>query len=498
MAMKIEKIFQEARKDLYYPPLRFELAEVHSIEMDFKAGKYTILVNEKILDSFSDRAIKGLFHHELNHWVKHPYDLKTMIMEQNEIEDESYERANLIRNLYDDVVVTLDLVINKCLDEILQFYKEFSPQSQLDSLLRAFYGDVTGMNFNPGHLRDDLRERIEKLQKIDFLDTSRMRVKRNIKEFAEIVKDLIEGYRVPSSFFGIEDFPEEYVEKAILEIAEESDLNDFRKMSDTVGRWIGIAKGDKLSYYFEKPDISWYLSRASRYAVYIKPLAEKGSLYPDEIQDFELDDSVDAYSAVDSYGKILPGIAKKFTMREFEGYSENPVPDAVIIIDSSGSMRNPDSEVSHAVIGAFAIARNYLENGARVGVINFSGKNIELRPTRDAKTIYETLKIYQGHGTTLHVDELVKYVNEVDAQDYILISDAGIQNLNDVLEFFSWMKKRLTVIWIKSDVEGYEEFRRCWELFKDKLSPSTTFVEVEQEEDIPGIVVGKAFREIYV
>lgn len=497
MAVKIEKIFQEARKDLYYPPLKFELAEVHSIEMDFKAGKYTILVNEKILDSFSNRAIKGLFHHELNHWVKHPYDLKTMIMEQGEIEDESYEKANLIRNLYDDVVVTLDLVINKCLDEILQFYKEFSPQSQLDSLLRAFYEDVTGMSFNPGHLRDDLRKRLEKLQRIDFLDTSRMRVKRNIKEFAQIVKDLIEGYRVPSSLFGIENFPEKYVEKAMLEIAEESDLSDFRKTSDTVRRWIGIAKGEKLSYYFEKPDISWYLSRASRYAVYIKPLAEKGSLYPDEIQDFELDDSVDTYSAVDSYGKVLPGIAKKFTVREFEGYSKNRVPDAVIIIDSSGSMRNPDCEVSYAVIGAFAIARNYLENGARVGVINFSGKNIDLKPTNDSRKIYETIKIYQGHGTTLHLDELKKYLIEVNIEDCILISDTGIQNLNEVLQFFSKMGKRLTIIWIKTDVKDYEDFQRCWESFKDKLPASTTFIEVEKEEDIPEIVVGKAFRDIY-
>ncbi|HID43333.1 MAG TPA: hypothetical protein EYP30_06105 [Archaeoglobaceae archaeon] len=494
---EITNIFQEARKDLYYPPLKLEYADVPSIQMDFKSGKYTILVNKDIMKIFSKNAIKGLFHHELNHWVKHPYNLKTIIMEQSMIEEENHEKANLIRNLYDDVVVTLDLIVNKCLDDILEFYREFESQSQLDSLLRTFFEDITGLNFYPGNLKSELRERIQRLRRIDFLDTSRTRIRKNIKEFVEIIGDLIEGFRVPFSFFGIHDFPEEQVERALLEIAEESDFDEFRKVADTTGRWIGIAKGEKSSYQFERPDISWYLSRASRYVVYIKPLSKEGSMYPDEIKDFEIDDSVDSYSAIDSYGKILPGIARKYTMREFEGYSENPVPDAVIVMDSSGSMRNPDTEVSHAVIGAFAIARNYLENGAKVGVINFSGRNIELRPSTDVRKIYETLKIYQGYGTTLHLDELEKYVWEVDAEDYILISDTGIQNLNEILEFFSKLKRRITVIWVKSDVKNYEEFRRCWEAFRNRLPPSTTFIEVEREEDIPGIVVGKAFREIY-
>lgn len=263
---------------------------------------------------------------------------------------------------------------------------------------------------------------------------------------------------------------------------------------------MGISPGEKaLVQELERPDVGWYRSRARRYSVYIEALVKRGSLYPDQITDFELDDSIDTFNPVESYGKVLPSLAKKHELAEFERYAEISVPDAVIIIDSSGSMPNPKEVVSYAVLGAFSIARNYFELGAKVGVINFSNVNLQLELTRDRQSVYEMLKLYQGYGTTLHIDDLDQYVSSLvgETEDYILITDAGIDNIQSVLDYFSEIKGRLTIIWLKSESQYDDKFKERYELFKNKLPTTVTFIEVAHERDIPRIAVGKMFGEAY-
>jgi hypothetical protein len=162
-------------------------------------------------------------------------------------------------------------------------------------------------------------------------------------------------------------------------------------------------------------------------------------------------------------------------------------------------MPNPEEVVSFAVLGAFSLARNYLDLGASVGVINFSNSNLELVPTRNRQRVYEMLKIYQGHGTTLHIDDLDQYVRSMveGKRDYILITDAGIENMGEVLDYFAEVKVRLTVIWLKSEIDLEHQFKENYQLFKNKLPGSVTFAEVAQEQDIPRIAVGKTFGEVY-
>ncbi|MFP3908300.1 MAG: hypothetical protein ACLFVX_00430 [Archaeoglobaceae archaeon] len=497
---RVRSVFQQARKDLYFPPLDMDFAQISAIQLDFTPPKYKILVNPGIAELFDDTTLKGFFHHELDHWAKHPYDLKTIILEQSWIEEveENYDKASIIRNLYDDVVVTLDLVINRGLDDITRVYREFSLNSEVDNFLRLFFEEVTGLEFGSRpREKEYLREKLEQMMQIDFLDTRKVRVRKNIVDFAGIISDLIEGIYIemPFSQFGIEDFTSKEIQKALSDLAKELDIEEFKEIASRTGRWIGITKGES-SYQFEKPEIGWYESRAQRYAVYIQPLSRKGSLYPGEIKDFEFDDNIDSYSPENSYGKLLPGIAKRYQFEEFESYAES-LHDAVIIIDSSGSMKNPDKEISYAVIGGFAIARNYLEHGSRVGVVNFSGRNLQLDLTRDTRRVYEYLRAYQGSGTTLHLEELHHYLRENKTDDCVLITDMGFDNLEEVVDYFARIKKRLTAIWIKGDVKEDERFKESYESFKRSLPETVTFEEVEKEEELPHIVVGKAFVEVH-
>ena len=496
----LNDLFQKARADLYYPPIcELEMVETGTSEIDFKTEKYKITLGRNFAGNLSKKAIIGLFHHELNHWVKHPYDLKTIILETYWLED--YQHQVIIRNLFDDVIVNLDLVINKDLEEIAQLYRELPLKCKIDYLLRAFYREVTGVYFGEVRMDEQLKKKLDALFQIDFLDTSLAHLKSNIRQFAKIIGDLAEETEIPFYFFSWRDFSSSEIKKAVEEIADEFDIQEYEKIMQQVfrktflvERGLGIKPGQKeLAQPFVPSKTSWYETRAQRYAIYISGTEKTDSLYPSEIKDFSLEDPIETFSFIESYGQMLPGLAKRYKLSYFEAESKVKVPDAVIVIDSSGSMKHPDKELSYAVLAAFAIARNYFEAGAKVGVINFSDRNKELFPTREKDKVYQLLKFHQTGGTTLHLEEFKIYMERVGKVDCILITDAGIDNLHPLIEALSHLKQRLTVIWIKTDVGRSYTFERYYRLLKETLPPWVTFAEIEDEKDIPRIAIGKSF-----
>ncbi|RLI74516.1 hypothetical protein DRO97_05790 [Archaeoglobales archaeon] len=466
------EVFNKARKDLYYPPIGIQIDK--GFECKLKFGRRHKLVVGRNLLNLPKEVLLGIFHHELNHWAKHPFDLKTVILEEYWLKE--FKAVKLIRNTFDDVIVNLDLIFNKGLETISKTYTFFPVSNKLDALLRAYYEEITGLNF--GKIEIEFGGKLDKLLKIDFLNTKRLRM--NVTRFARIVEDLIEEIELPFAYFSFRDFPISEIERSIGEIAREFELKEF----DGVLRYLKISKGSKIAE-FEKSDIRWYYERARRHSINIQSAFRTGSIYPNEIKDYEIDDQIDFYSPIESYGKVIPGIAKKYDTSEFEA-TKTSIPDAVIIIDSSASMRHP-KDVSYAVLGAFVIAKNYIDNNARVGVINFSNKNIELKPRRD-KSVYEYLRFYQGGGTTIEVEKLERYFNTVGYnKDVILITDAGIENIEEVEDLLE--KLNAILIWVRSDVKDLKDYVDRYERLKKKLD----VIEIEDEKDIPKIAL-KRFR----
>jgi len=479
--MMIEELFKKARKDLFYPPIGFEVADVPKSYLDFSSRKYKVVISRDQIEKLSEEAIIGLFHHELNHWVRHPYDAKTVILELYWLKD--WQNRELIRNAYDDVVVNLDL-IERGLDEITYVYREIKPITKLDHVIRALLTELTSLDFGYYKLDDELKRKLVELAEIDYLDTRKIVLKNNIRKFAQLISDVVSEHK-PFITFTLNDFPWVEVEKALRAIAMEFEKDDFKRIAEELRVFDKRICIDSTKSDFEfDSDVMWYLARAMNYIVKI-PCKATGSLYPTEIKDFNLQDSIDSYNPVESYGKLIPGIAKRFEFEDFEGF-EKRLKDVVIIIDSSGSMRNPNRDVSYAVLGAFAIAKTYIENGGNVGVVNFSGRTITLYPTK-SNDVFKYLKTYQGSGTTLDLSVLRDYVEKVGDADYILITDAGLQNIQDVLKFFSELKLKLKLIWIKTDVKHLEEFKRNFEMFKSLRNVEV--FEVEREEDIPRMLV---------
>ena len=470
----LAEIFEKARRKLYFPPIeRFEVSEGVS---KFEFGRRSRLIVGKEDLVANKKALEGFFALNLNHWAKHPYDLKTVLLEEYWLKE--FEKRSEIRDVFDDLVSALDLIFNRGIEEIIEYYRYAPIKGKHDVLVRAYLQRVSGEQIIKAS--EEIESRVDELMKIDFLDLRKMRLRMNLIRFANLIEDLIEGFEPKIKF---EDLSDEDLRQALKEVAWELDEREFEDFCAFIGK--------KTDTEIKKPRKLWYMEKARNYSIYIQPLSRTGSLYPSEIKEFEFDDRIEAYNPVESYGKLIPGIAKKFVYEDFEGMASG-IADAVIVMDSSGSMTDPEKSVSYAVLGAFVIARNYLENGAKVGVVNFSNENISLPPAR-GEVVFDHLILYQGGGTHLDVDELKGYLSRLSQPDLIMITDGGIENIDEVVDFVSKLRS-LTLIWIKKHVKGLKEFKERVERLKGIRG--VEIFEVEDEKDIPSIAV-KRFGDFY-
>ena len=190
-----------------------------------------------------------------------------------------------------------------------------------------------------------------------------------------------------------------------------------------------------------------------------------------------------------SFGKILPGVSQVWKRMEGTVFGkEEGIPDCVILIDSSGSMRNPARFLSYAALGAGCACDAYLRNEARVAVYNFSdavaGGKLTLPFTRDRQEAYQALCRYFGGGTRLVLEDIAALLPDRPT-DIFLITDMKIDNLHAVIDFFLGLPNRVTAVHVGNN----EEVER----FRDSLKPNgrVALYGVEKREDIPRIVLGK-------
>ncbi len=211
---------------------------------------------------------------------KHPYDAKTIILENHYLGNITNKVQ--IRNLYDDAVVNLDLIINKELTEIAQAYKEIPPFNRADSILREFYREATGLEFGNFSLEAELRDKVKALLEIDFLNTHHTFLKLNIKRFALIMQDLLGGeITIPFSPFSLKELNPDQINKSLRNLAKELDLKEYQLIVDDVLKEIlsAISPANKsLVEELKRPDIKWYEIKAMDYTIYIESIYRDGSL----------------------------------------------------------------------------------------------------------------------------------------------------------------------------------------------------------------------------
>lgn len=136
---------------------------------------------------------------------------------------------------------------------------------------------------------------------------------------------------------------------------------------------------------------------------------------------------------------IIPNITtRKWTYKEGPGHVvEKQIPDLLIVLDSSGSMRWNYSARSvsargpyhTAVVASFAALHHAASKGVKFSVVNFSNRADTCQWTTDYRKAENTILRYQGGGTVLPIKAIATQCDKAERTVLIIIiTDFGIYN----------------------------------------------------------------------
>ena len=188
-----------------------------------------------------------------------------------------------------------------------------------------------------------------------------------------------------------------------------------------------------------------------------------------------------------SGGKILPTVTHvKAKVKVPVLKKKKFLPRAIIYKDSSGSMPDPRSETCYATIAGSVIGLSYLQSGSQVGVAMFDSETSNIVNTYDPDEFLGVLCGYKGGGTAVDIEKLKEdlksgkldlpidpdldeaelknnpYFQQIlksrgkskylkknaritgygkldlnPATDFYIITDGGIANIKELLDFFN-------------------------------------------------------------
>jgi hypothetical protein len=227
---------------------------------------------------------------------------------------------------------------------------------------------------------------------------------------------------------GIDEMRSRSAEEMLRSLALEMGMQDFKEL---VG---GMGAGT------ETQALVWYYRDLSRrYEVRFQPVkSEAGEEVPYAPLAWGMADPFDhldlSYTLYTS-GKAVPTLTtKQWEKARLDVVSRRRTPpDVVIIMDASGSMTNPASEVANAVLAGFVMARSAGNLGAKVGLVVYSDqqRSLVVDPVWDIGKVEEGLVTYYGGGTVFPVPEFRRLaaIDPHRPKHFCLISDTEITNI---------------------------------------------------------------------
>ena len=457
-------------------------------------------------------------------------------------------------------------------DKAIKVRDEYSP----DKLLIGYYQKQSEQDLGV-ELKDFLEEKLEELMSINYLQNEdehdedfRRRELLNFVLFGNVIKDLLEKTEdeMPEKARGcfpigpviadapdLRGFSDKDIQEGLNTIIKEWGKERYEKIKKDVEEILGrtvdphqpkgkspaLAGLAHSSLIFLDDNISYYKRFAATYGMYIhkRPvITDVTDSFRQGQKVFRVGDKMKTLNPFSTGGRVLPGITKRYKLQN--GTKKDnlfKVPDLSIWIDSSGSMVHPSCG-SKAILAGFALARNYWENGSKVGVVNFSCDTAFLQPTRELQDVYSMLCAWWGGGTALNFEKIKEYmkgiakhegkplvytteedyakfvgrmhpekqkeftekelhvdvnknVKEVyQKMDNILLTDGGIWNMEEVVSYLNSTAEitRNTVFILDSPYMSKE-----W----DKLHlPHTQLIHVKKKEDLMGLAIGEVKKMV--
>jgi len=215
------------------------------------------------------------------------------------------------------------------------------------------------------------------------------------------------------------------------EFAKETPYSEFGSPADQAGILID---GSPLA--------TWYRGLA-RNLIEIKIYEERpgGQLpvYPDIWRIGDPIEELDVVQTLLNSPVIIPNITtRKWVFKEGPGHMvEKQIPDLLIVLDSSGSMKwNYTAKTDTgrgpyhtALVASFAALHYAASKGVKFSIINFSGRPDTCQWTSDYHKAEQILLRYQGSGTILPIKAMATQCEKADRKVLVfIITDFGIYN----------------------------------------------------------------------
>lgn len=446
--------------------------------------------------------LEALLDHGISHYTRCPWDLATHLHLYATAKAVLQRRslAKLATDTFIDVVANTACVKDFA-TPLPELYRHLEGGT-LEGLMAALYTEIWGVDVE-GSADPVL---VRRLARIPYLD--RQQWSQSLQRFAQLVRPVLEEVseqRRPSppamGQLSLESYSQAEIAQGLQTFAQEA--HSLQEFCETVGDFarelIALGYGNHADAgRGEGPELDaevlYYMQLAQTYHLPVRgiPLTRSGTLEPYSHAPWEASQPVQDLDVWTSFGKLLPGLSQVWKRRQgvIIGQREG-TPDCLLVLDSSGSMPEPRTQLSEAVLGAGCAAEAYLRREARVAIYNFSdailGSKTLVPFTRDRQQIYQGLCRYHGGGTSVQLRELeaLRRTATTANPDLLLITDMQVANLEEVVDYLVGVEGRITVIHL-GDNPATEHFRRAM-----RTHPRLHIFTVHDRQDIPQIVLGQ-------
>ncbi|MFX1238161.1 MAG: hypothetical protein ACFFAS_17695 [Promethearchaeota archaeon] len=524
-------------EELYFPPLEEpEYIFDYSLKKGFfidPNNKWNITMNLANIPLFINdqdyiNYFKVVMLHEAYHYLIIPYDgLTNARLLKAAAKHVPQIQAPIVVNFFSDLIIDTKLRNTHRLLIEWEFRHTFNnvlkvnngKVSNFSNLLFKTYQKLWDLDFNLD-IEQNLEETANKISKVikkDFENESIWEQK--ITRISFYLKDIINttfifksskrktnmtnlSIEYPLDILDIMGNPfeiknsdrlknnnEDELRQKAEELAKDSTFSEFYGSASQAGL---IVDNDPLA--------TWYRGLAKD-LIKIEIFAQKprgvNPIYP---QKWKLGDPIgdlDVPLTLSSNPIIIPNITtKKWIRKDLIGLNPSKsIPDLLIVLDSSGSMKwkyNTRSDHSRgayhsAVIASFAALHHALSKGARCNVINFAGSISTSSWTKDYSKVETEILHYQGSGTILPLNAL-SFACDIAREKVLIfiISDFGISNWIKAKEFLVSLVSRghiVVCLFIGSHNKIHNKF-------KDMINV-LDFYAIEHHRDIVDLVIDR-------
>jgi len=499
----LQRLWPEVRRRHLYPELPLPRLDNSPSPVAMEIRNKQIILNLDYIRAMSSilpaaTVLEGLLDHGISHYTCCPWDLSTHLRfyaRAKEILDDG-NLARKATDLFIDIVADTHAVKER--DSCLPQLYRSTGRTQLEEVIFSLYEKIWGLDLG-GRADQDT---VSRLATIPYLDRRRWmasltRFIRGIRPLLEDVDANLPDEHTRMGEHGFQQYAPEEIDQALREFAVEAESPEqFANVLEDLQNELEVPNQDadeSMGYGAGNPvdaNRLYYMKLAENYALPLRKVPMKGSgyLHPHSHRPWEVCQPFQDLDPWSSFGKFLPGITQVWERREGQIYGkQEKTPNCLVIIDSSGSMVDPRTQLSYAVLGGGCAADGYLRHGAKVAVYNFSdapaGGSEYLPFTTSRSLIYRVLCRYFGGGTAIDLDEVTSVAQESEA-DIFLITDMQITNLDQTVTRLSILKNRVTAVHVGKK-SGALRFIKA-----SVKNQNISVFGVNETNDIPRIVLG--------